>query len=82
MGAWATLFLADHLSIHQLQVLGDSKVIINWLNKKSNLCVSSLDGWKQRIELLRKKFRAINFYHIYREFNKEADEQSKKLSWS
>jgi ribonuclease HI len=78
MGTWATLFIANYLSIYKLQILGDSKVIINWLNNKGNLCVISLEGWKQRISLLRRKFMATNFYHIYREYNKEVDEQSKK----
>jgi hypothetical protein len=78
MGVWATLFIANHFSIHKLQILRDSKVIIDWLNNKSDLRVSSIEGWKQRIKMLRRKFLATNFFHIYREFNKEADEQSKK----
>jgi len=36
MGAWASLWIANLLNIHHLQVMGDSKVIINWLNKKGN----------------------------------------------
>jgi ribonuclease HI len=78
LGVWATLYIANYLSISKLQVLGDSKVIINWLNNKGNLCVSALEGWKQRISLLKEKFFITNFYHILREFNKVADEQSKK----
>jgi ribonuclease HI len=78
MGVWATLFLANHLSIHKLQILGDSKVIIDWLNKKSELRACAIEGWKQRIRALRSKFLAISFEHIYREFNKEADLLSKK----
>jgi ribonuclease HI len=41
MGAWATLFLANLLSLPKIQILGDSKVIIEWLNDKSELRVSS-----------------------------------------
>jgi ribonuclease HI len=51
MGVWATLFIANYLSIHKLQILGDSKVIIDWLNNKSDLRVSSIEGWKQRIRI-------------------------------
>jgi hypothetical protein len=75
MGVWATLYIAKYLSISKLQVLGDSKVIINWLNKKGNLCVSALEGWKQRIIVLKEKFLVTNFYHILHDFNKLADEQ-------
>jgi ribonuclease HI len=78
MGAWATLFIANFLSLHKIQILGDSKVIIDWLNDKSELRVSSLEGWKQRIRFIRRNFEAIQFFHIYREFNKEADGLSKK----
>jgi hypothetical protein len=78
MGMWATLFIANYLSITKLQILGDSKVIINWINNKGNLCVSSLEGWKQRISLLKEKFMVTKFYHIFREYNKIEDEQSKK----
>jgi ribonuclease HI len=78
MGAWATLYLANLLSLHKIQILGDSKVIIDWLNYKSDLRVSSLEGWKQRIQMLRRKFEDIQFYHIYRDYNKEADGLSKQ----
>jgi ribonuclease HI len=78
MGLWATLFIANYLSITKLQTLGDSKVIINWINKKGSLRVSALEGWKQRISELKEKFISTSFYHIYREYNKIVDAQSKK----
>jgi ribonuclease HI len=65
MGLWATLFIANYLSITKLQILGDSKVIINWINKKGNLCINALEGWKQRINLLKEKFISTKFYHIF-----------------
>jgi hypothetical protein len=49
MGAWATLHLANLLALPKIQILGDSKVIIEWLNERSDLRVSSLEGWKKRI---------------------------------
>jgi ribonuclease HI len=78
MGAWSTLYLANLLSIQKIQIPGDSKIIIDWLNHKSDLQVRLLEGWKQRIRLLRRKFSAIHFFHIFREFNKEADGLSKQ----
>jgi len=36
-GVWATLTLASRLHIVDLQVFGDSKIIIDWLNDKGNL---------------------------------------------
>jgi hypothetical protein len=78
MGAWATLFLATRLSIYELYVLGDSKIVIDWLNRKGSILVANLDGWKERINDLIPLFRSITFAHIYREENKEADLLSKK----
>jgi ribonuclease HI len=78
MGAWETLHIEKYLSIQKLQVLGDSSVIINWLNKKGNLVVNALEGWKQRIIILKGKFVETNFYHIFCNFNMATDEQSKR----
>jgi ribonuclease HI len=37
MGAWAALFMAKFLDILDIQLLGDSKVVIDWLKQKANL---------------------------------------------
>jgi len=44
LGVWATLTLATHLSLQKLQVLGDSKVVIDWLTKRGRLQASSIKG--------------------------------------
>jgi ribonuclease HI len=36
MGAWATLILASRLSVSDIHVLGDSKIVIDWLNRERN----------------------------------------------
>jgi ribonuclease HI len=82
MGAWATLTLAARLTVYDLHVLGDSKIVIDWLNRKGVLKVANLDGWKDRIDELIPLFRSISFAHIYREENKEVDCLSKKALYS
>jgi hypothetical protein len=37
MGAWASLILTQRLDINEMLLLGDSKVIIDWLNGKVDL---------------------------------------------
>ena len=37
VGVWASLILATRLSISDLHVLGDSKIVIDWLNGKGAL---------------------------------------------
>jgi ribonuclease HI len=82
MGAWASLLIASLLNIHHLQVMGDSKVTIDWLNKKGNLQAINIEGWKIRIRELMAAFQGINFHHIYRESNEEADNLSKRALYS
>jgi ribonuclease HI len=78
LGVWETLLLATRLHISELQVVGDSKIIIDWCKGKGRLQIISLDCWKIKIKELSTHFRAITFTHTYREFNKEADDLSKK----
>jgi hypothetical protein len=70
-------FLASRHNILDLHVRGDSKIIIDWLNKKGKLQVAALECWKDRIVELTQTFSQINFSHIYRELNVEADILSK-----
>jgi ribonuclease HI len=62
LGAWASLLLASRLNLDPLLLYGDSRIIIDWLNNKNNLQVSSLFGWMERIQstniLLHVKFQA------------------------
>jgi ribonuclease HI len=78
LGVWATLSLAHRLDIDQLQLLGDSKIVVDWLNHKCNIFVTSLMGWMENIRILITLFKNIIFEHIYREKNVEADTLSKK----
>jgi len=70
--------LDTRLHIFDLQVIRDSKIIIDWCKGKGILQVISLDHWKYKIREISTLFRAINFSHTYREFNKEANRLSNK----
>jgi hypothetical protein len=52
MGIWATLTLASHLTLPKLQAMGDSRVIIDWLNDRGQLQASSIEGWKIELKIL------------------------------
>jgi ribonuclease HI len=78
LGAWATLYLASRLHIDTLQILGDSRIIIEWLNKRNDLQAISLSAWKDRIRLLQLAFKKLSFIHIYRQHNKSTDLLSKE----
>jgi ribonuclease HI len=78
MGLWATLTLATFWSINQLQILGDSRVIIDWINHKCNLIAVNIERWKQKKMELAKNIKDPSIHHIYRVHNKEADALSKR----
>jgi len=57
--------------------MGDSKVVIDWLNYKGKLHSTAIEGWNQRTLELATSFQGIYFQHIYRDFNMEVDHLKK-----
>jgi ribonuclease HI len=78
MGLWASLLLASSWSISHLLVRGDSSVIINWINKKTELHSVQIEGWKKKTLDLSQSFTILNCQHFPRSFNLEADALSKR----
>jgi ribonuclease HI len=78
LGLWTSLALASLWSINHILVLGDSRVIIDWINQKCKLHSVHIEGWKEKTQDLSKLFTDINFRHISRTHNKEADALSKR----
>jgi ribonuclease HI len=78
VGAWASLSIAKILEIQHVQILGDSKIVIEWLKHNGNLQAINIEGWKRRIRDLASSFQGISFQHIFRESNEEADFLSKQ----
>jgi ribonuclease HI len=72
VGAWATFAMEKLLDIHHIQIFGDSKVVIEWLEQKCNLQAVNIEGWKRSTRDLATSFQRINYQHIYRESNEEA----------
>jgi ribonuclease HI len=77
LGLWGLLHFALRLHIHELMVVGDSKVILDWFDGKSHLNVLSLQTWKRKIKDLKLSFRWIQCFHVHRKFNSLADTLSK-----
>lgn len=78
LALWGLLWFASQLYLENLWVLGDSKVLIEHLNKDSNLAPGYLMTWLERINNLRASFSNIKFLHIFWEKNVQADRLSKK----
>jgi hypothetical protein len=80
LGLWGLLLFSSRLSINKMMVAGDSKVVIDWINAKSNLNLLYLNSWKDKIRRLKDKFDGIKFMHVHRKFNKDTDTLSKRVS--
>jgi hypothetical protein len=77
LGSWVLLTLENRLSLKTIHIMGDFKIIIDWLLGKGQLQVLSLDYWKDSITGLITTFQNISFDHVYREENQAADSLSK-----
>jgi ribonuclease HI len=78
LGLWTTLALASLWSLDHLLVLGDSRVVIDWINKLCNLHSIQIEGWKERTLSLSKLFMDNKYQHFSRSHNKMADALSKR----
>jgi hypothetical protein len=78
LGLWVSLSLANFWSLNHLHVLGDSKLIIDWINQVCKLNSVHLEGWKQETRKLATNFSNIQFSHISRVHNSAADALSKR----
>jgi ribonuclease HI len=78
LALWCILYFAYFKKVKRLQLVGDSKIIIDWFSHENNLHVVSLQPWMTKIRLLSEKFQQLKAQHIYREFNKEVDQLSKQ----
>jgi ribonuclease HI len=77
LALWCLLYFACYKKITKLQLVGDSKVIIDWFTNENDLQVVSLLPWMTRIRVLSGSFIQLKAQHIYRAYNKEVDQLSK-----
>ena len=77
MELWSLLICAKFWGIKDLQVLGDSRVIINWAMGEAQVKSLELHHWLENTKSLMKDFSFLSFNHVYRELNLEADTLSK-----
>jgi ribonuclease HI len=78
LGLWVSLTLAKIWNLNHILVLGDSKLIIDWINQTCKFNSVHLEGWKQETLKLSTNFSDIHFSHIPRTHNRAADSLSKR----
>lgn len=76
---WGLLvFLVSFIQESHIQIMGDSKIVINWFNMKGSLQNYILEPWQQKISQLQESFEECTISHVYWEFNSIADSLSKE----
>jgi ribonuclease HI len=78
LALWQGLSQAQFRNITDLNVFGDSHIIIQALSCKNLTKHMRLRKILQKIKLLMSTFRAIHLFHILRELNGEADKEDNK----
>ena len=76
MGLIFGLRKALKLNINIIQVKGDSKLIIEQMKGHYKCKSDNLKDYHEKAKEIANKFSKISYEHIYREFNKRADELS------
>ena len=71
------LDLAINSNISQLQVFGDSKMVVDWVNKKIQINAPHLQQLLRAIRRILDLFLGFNITHIYKELNMEPNGLSK-----
>lgn len=74
------LYFALSKNCRQLQIFGDSKIVIDWVNYKSICHAYSLKHILEEIVFFKTHFDQITVSHIYRERNTTADRLSKEAA--
>lgn len=78
MGLIIGLQKAVDLNIQELAVEGDSNLVINQMNGKNKVRSSNISELHKLAMEIKQKFNIITFNHVYREYNKRADELCNK----
>jgi ribonuclease HI len=77
LALWSILFFAHFKQVSYIQLVGDSKVIVDWFYLINNIHVINLHPWMSRIHELNENFHNLKVQHIYNEYNREVDNLSK-----
>ena len=77
LALWSILHLANSMGIDAIQIVGDSRIIVDWFRGSLHLETLALTHWMERIMQLKTHFSVVNIQHVYRELNATADRLSK-----
>jgi hypothetical protein len=61
---WCLLYFARYKKVTRLDLVGDSKIIIDCFSNDDNLQVISLQSWMDKIRMLSGSFQQLKDQHI------------------
>lgn len=64
--------------MNNIQIVGDSRLIMDWFTNNCHLQVLNLERWKINICKLQETFHEIMIQCVYRDFNTQVDSLSKE----
>ena len=70
--------IVKKIGFEEIQIFGDSEILIKLLNSASQFNNPSLDKTLQRIQNILKAFHRVSSFHILRELNNLADSMANK----
>lgn len=77
---WQGLKQLETLGIDEVSIFGDPRMLIQALNTSAKIRNLKLAHLIKRIQLLPRSFRKIDFFHILRTINTEADKADNKAT--
>ena len=66
LSTYVLLLIASHIGVTNINIYGDSNIIIDWLNCFTNVQVIFLKHSIQKIQDIRRSFMEISFRHLSR----------------
>jgi ribonuclease HI len=75
---WALFHVTNFYNIKKLQVFGDSRMVIDWINGKLEVASPHLEAIIDEIKNEKSKLEWFEEKHIYRELNSLVDQLSKE----
>ena len=70
--------ISKKIGLKEIQIFGDSEVLIKLLNSDLQFNKPSLDKILQRVRNFLKDFEKVSSFHILRELNKQANSMDNK----
>jgi hypothetical protein len=66
LSLWGFLMFVKRCHIAELMVVGDSKVVLDWFDGKSQLNALNFHPWKKKIMDLKQNFSWLKCFHAHR----------------